>query len=245
MGEIDMPNESLLAQTFVRLADTLVSDFDMIDSLALLTDRCVEILDHVDQAGLLLASPDGILHVMASSSEEMRLLELFQLQADEGPCLDCFHSGHAIVNQDLAAVDGRWPTFCVEALAAGFHAVHALPMRLRGNIIGTLNLFQLAPGELNEADVVAGQALADIATIAILQHRAASDSKLLTDQLQTALDTRIVIEQAKGMIAQANDIDLQQAFEMLRDYVRPRQLGLSAIAQAVVDGSLSPKELRH
>lgn len=238
-----MPNERLLAQTFVQLADTLVAEFDMIESLALLTDRCVEILDLVDQAGLLLSSPDGKLHVMASSSEEMRLLELFQLQTDEGPCLDCFHSGEPVVNQDLATVNGRWPKFSVEALAAGYHAVHALPMRLRGNIIGTLNLFQHAPGRLHEADVVAGQALADIATIAILQHKAAADSQLFTGQLQTALDTRIVIEQAKGMIAQAHSIDPEAAFLQLRDFSRSRHLGLTATAEAVVNGSLSPDEL--
>ena len=196
-----MAREAMLARTLVELADTLVADFDVVELLTLLADRCVDVLD-VGAAGLMLAAPDGDLRVMASSSETMRVLELFELQAEEGPCLDCYRTGQPVVNQDLAAVDGRWPRFAAEALAAGFHSVHALPMRLRGTVIGALNLFHIDPGEMRQADVDAAQALADVATIAILQHRATLEAQVLNEQLNQALNSRIVIEQAKGMVAE-------------------------------------------
>ena len=177
-----MAREALLARTFVELADTLVDDFDVVELLTLLADRCVDVLD-VGAAGLMLAAPDGDLRVMASSSEAMRLLELFELQSQEGPCLDCYRTGQPVVNQDLATVNGRWPRFAPEALAAGFHSVHALPMRLRGTVIGALNLFHIDPGEMRQADVDAAQALADVATIAILQHRAALEAQVVNEQL--------------------------------------------------------------
>ena len=179
-----MTREAMLARTLVELADTLVADFDVVELLTLLTDRCVEVLD-VGAAGLMLVSPEGDLRVMASSSEAMRVLELFELQAQEGPCLDCYRTGQPVVNQDLAAVDGRWPRFAAEALAAGFHSVHALPMRLRGTVIGALNLFHIEPGEMRQADVDAAQALADVATIAILQHRAALEARSSTSNSTT------------------------------------------------------------
>ena len=184
-----MPREALLAQTLVELADTLVADFDVVELLTLLTDRCVDVLD-VGAAGLMLVAPEGDLRVMASSSETMRVLELFELQAQEGPCLDCYRTGQPVVNQDLATVDGRWPRFAAEALAAGFHSVHALPMRLRGSVIGALNLFHIDPGEMRPADVEAAQALADVATIAVLQHRAVLEAQRINEQLNHALNTR-------------------------------------------------------
>src|SRR5437870_1472652 len=159
-----MARETLLAKTFVELADSLVADFDVVELLTVLAARCVDVLD-VDAAGLMLLSPDGDLRVMASSSEAMRVLELFELQSQEGPCLDCYRTGQAVVNQDLTAVDGRWPRFDTEALAAGFRSVHALAMRLRGTVIGALNLFHVEPGEMRQVDVDAAQALADVATI--------------------------------------------------------------------------------
>ena len=146
-----MARETLLAKTLVELADTLVADFDVVDLLTRLADRCVDVLD-VGAAGLMLAAPDGGLRVMASSSEAMRVLELFELQAEEGPCLDCYRTGQPVVNQDLEAANGRWPRFAAEALAAGFRSVHALPMRLRGTVIGALNLFHIERGEMRQAD---------------------------------------------------------------------------------------------
>src|SRR5665213_90812 len=149
---VSMPREALLARTFVELADTLVTDFDVVELMTLLADRCVEVLD-VDAAGIMLVAPAGDLRVMASSSEAMRLLELFEVQSQEGPCLDCFRTGQPIVNQDLATVNGRWPQFAPEALEAGFHSVHALPLRLRDSVIGALNLFHVDKGEMEQADI--------------------------------------------------------------------------------------------
>ncbi len=143
-----MPREAMLARTLVELADTLVADFDVVDLLTLLADRCVEVLG-VGAAGLMLVAPEGDLRVMASSSETMRVLELFELQSQEGPCLDCYRTGQPVVNQDLATVNGRWPRFAAKALEAGFHSVHALPLRLRGTVIGALNLFHTEPWRIS------------------------------------------------------------------------------------------------
>src|SRR6202521_5833526 len=173
-----MLREALLARTLVELADTLVDDFDVVELLTRLTDRCVLVLD-VSAAGLMLVSPGGDLRVMASSSDAMRVLELFELQAEEGPCPDCYRTGEPIVNQKLAADDGRWPRFAPRALEAGFRSVHALPMHLRELTIGALNLFRADEGGLDEADLLAAQAFADVATIAILQHRARSEEHRL------------------------------------------------------------------
>jgi GAF domain-containing protein len=179
-----MPREAMLAKTFVELADTLVADFDVVELLTLLAYRCVDVLD-VDAAGLMLVAPDGDLRVMASSSETMRVLELFELQTKEGPCLDCYRTGQPVVNQDLATVDGRWPQFAAKALATGFHSVHALPMRLRGTVLGALNLFHVEAGAMRLTDIESAQALADVATIAILQHRATSRLNTSTNSSPT------------------------------------------------------------
>ena len=210
-----MPREALLARTLVDLADTLVDDFDVVELLTLLTDRCVDVLD-VAAAGLMLVAPEGDLRLMASSSEAMRVLELFELQSQEGPCLDCYRTGEPVMNQDLASVNGRWPRFAAEALAAGFRSVHALPLRLRGAVIGALNLFHIDAGEMRTADIDAAQALADVATIAILQHRAVREAQVVNEQLQNALNSRIIIEQAKGIIAQREGLNMEQAFATLR-----------------------------
>jgi transcriptional regulator with GAF, ATPase, and Fis domain len=212
-----MPREGLLARTLVELADTLVADFDVVDLLALLTDRCVDVLD-VGAAGLMLVAPEGDLRVMASSSETMRVLELFELQSQEGPCLDCYRTGQPVANHDLAADNTSWPRFAEEALAVGFHSVNAVPMRLRGAVIGALNLFHIEPLEMVPADLIAAQVLADVATIAILQHRAALQAHVLSDQLQYALNSRVAIEQAKGMIAERDSVNMEEAFFTLRNH---------------------------
>ncbi len=233
-----MSRETMLARTLVELADTLVADFDVVELLTLLTDGCVDVLD-VAAAGLMLAAPEGDLRVMASSSEAMRLLELFELQSQEGPCLDCYRTGEPVVNQDLASADDRWPRFTAEALAAGFGSVHALPMRLRGAVIGALNLFHLDPGTMRPADVAAAQAMADVATIAVLQHRAALEAQMINEQLSHALNSRVVIEQAKGMLSERLGIDMDEAFGELRKHARSHNLRLVAVAQDVLDGRLS------
>jgi len=237
-----MPREAILAKTLVELADTLVADFDVVELLTLLVDRCVEVLD-VGAAGLMLVAPEGDLRVMASSSEAMRVLELFELQAQEGPCLDCYRTGRPVVNQDLATVNGRWPRFAAEALAAGFRSVHALPMRLRGTVVGALNLFHVEPGEMHQADVDAAQALADVATIAVLQHRAALEAQVLNEQLNHALNSRIVIEQAKGMVAERRNLEMEEAFAALRTYARNHNLRLADVARGVIDGTVAVPRL--
>ena len=237
-----MQNEPLFIRTLVELADTLVADFDVVELLTLLVDRCVDVLD-VAAAGLMLAAPDGDLRVMASSSEAMRMLELFELQAREGPCLDCYRTGQAVVNQDLATLDGRWPRFGPEALGAGFHSVHALPMRLRGTVIGALNLFHVEPGEMRRADIDAAQALADVATIAVLQHHAAREAQVVNEQLTVALNSRILIEQAKGMVAERQGVTMEEAFSVLRNHARNHNLQLVDVARHVIEGRLAPSAL--
>jgi GAF domain-containing protein len=232
-----MPRETLLARTLVELADTLVADFDVVDTLTLLADRCVDVID-VGAAGLMLAAPDGGLRVMASSSETMRVLELFDVQAQQGPCLDCYRTGQPIANDDLRTDRQRWPRFTTEALAAGFRAAHALPMRLRGTVIGALNLFHIDPGPMRQADLDAAQAFADVATIAILQHRASTEAQALNEQLNHALNSRIVIEQAKGMIAEREAVDLDQAFAALRTHARNHNLRLVDVATDLIAGRL-------
>ena len=237
-----MPRETVLARTLVELADTLVADFDVVELLTLLTDRCVEVLD-VGAAGLMLVAPEGDLRVMASSSEAMRVLELFEIQSQEGPCLDCYRSGEPVTNADLSTEDGRWPRFAAEALAAGFRCVHALPMRLRGSVVGALNLFHAEAGSMTQADVDAAQALADVATIAVLQHRATLEAQVVNAQLQHALNSRVIIEQAKGIIAERSGFDMEHAFAALRNYARNHNRRLVDVAHAVIAGTLTASAL--
>jgi GAF domain-containing protein len=228
-------DRQLLAETFVELTDTMVADFDVIDFLHILTGRSTELLD-VSAAGLLLADPRGELRVVAASTEAARLLELFQLQADQGPCLDCFRSGQPVMSGNLAA-DQRWPRFAAAASQAGFAAVQALPMRLREQVIGALNLFRATGGDFDPASIRVGQALADVATIGLLHERSMRRSDILNEQLQAALNSRVVIEQAKGRLAERLGIDMNQAFTILRDHARQTNQRLSDVARAFVDGT--------
>jgi hypothetical protein len=237
-----MPQEALLVRTLVELADGLVDDFDVVELLSMLADRCVEVLA-VSAAGVMLAAPGGDLRVVASSSEAMRVLELFELQSDEGPCLDCYRTGQAVLNEDLAATGGRWPRFAPVAFEAGFRSVHALPMRLRGSLIGALNLFGADRGVLATEDIVAGQALADVATVAVLQQRVTTESRVLIDQLNSALTTRVVIEQAKGVLAERAGLSLESAFEAMRTHARNNNLRLVDVARRVIDKTLAPRAL--
>jgi transcriptional regulator with GAF, ATPase, and Fis domain len=226
----------LLSETFVELTDTMVADFDVIDFLHVLTDRSVQLLD-VSAAGLLLADPRGALRVVAASSEAARLLELFQLQNDEGPCLDCFRAGQPVSATDLSTEAQRWPRFARVAQETGFAAVQALPMRLRDQVIGALNLFRATPGPFDPVGMRVGQAMADVATISLLQERNMRHTDALNEQLQTALNSRVTIEQAKGKLAERLGLDMDQAFNLLRDNARSRNLRLSDLAQAFIDGS--------
>jgi GAF domain-containing protein len=228
-------DEALLSDTFVELTDTMVAGFDVIDFLHVLTNRSVQLLD-VSAAGLLLADPRGELRVVAASSEAARRLERFQLQNDQGPCLDCFRSGLPVMAADLVAAAPRWPRFAPAAREAGFAAVQALPMRLREQVIGALNLFRVGPGAFEPADVRVGQALADVATISLLQERSMRHSDTLNEQLQAALNSRVIIEQAKGKLAERLGLDMDQAFNLLREAARTSNRRLSDVAQAFIAG---------
>jgi GAF domain-containing protein len=230
-----MPRSQILIRTLVELADTLVDDFDVVDLLTLLADRCVESLD-VSAAGLMLAAADGDLRVVASSSEAIRLVELFELQAAEGPCWDCYRTGELVAGADVASIRERWPRFAPVALGAGFGSAYAIPMRLRGAVIGALNLFRVETSALAPEDILAAQALADVATIAILQDRAGREVQLVNEQLNHALNSRIMIEQAKGVLSQRDGIDMEEAFSRMRQYARRHNRLLAEVARDVVDG---------
>jgi transcriptional regulator with GAF, ATPase, and Fis domain len=243
MSEFATSRENRLAETFVALADTLVSGFDVASLFQDLAGASVELLD-VTAAGLMLVDANGRLRVMASSSERARLLELMEIQNDEGPCLDCHRTGQPVLAPDLAAEAPRWPRFSAEARRVGFESAYALPMRLRSDSIGALNLFHRSPDVLTEPTLRLGQALADLATIAILQQRAAQGSVELSHELQTALNSRVIIEQAKGVLAGRLDLDMSAAFDLLRRHALSTQRQPSAVAQAVVSGELDPHQLR-
>jgi GAF domain-containing protein len=219
------------------MADTLVADYDVIDLLTALADRCVSLLG-ASAAGVMLASPEGDLRLVASSSEAMRVLEVFELQAQEGPCLDAYDTGARIEHENLRAGTGRWPRFSAVALQAGFQSVFALPLRVRNVTVGALNLFRVEETPMDEGDVVVAQAFADLASISILQHRATTEAQRLNEQLLVALTSRVVIEQAKGVVSERAGVDLAEAFARLRAYARNHNLLLTDVAQAAVDGTL-------
>jgi hypothetical protein len=214
----------------------MVADFDIIDFLHLLTDRSVALLA-ASAAGVVLADPRGELRVAAASSEEAGLLELFQLQNDQGPCLDCFRTGQPVTAGDLAGPDQRWPRFAQAAVRSGFRTVQALPMRLRDQVIGALNLFHAGPGLLSPADLRIGQALADVATIGLLHERNVRRRETVAEQLQAVLNSRVVIEQAKGKLAGRLGIDMDRAFSMLRDHARNTSQRLTDVARDFVNGA--------
>ena len=237
-----MTRERQLVETFVEVADTLVDDFDVIDFLHTLAGRCVQLLD-VDAAGIMLIDQRGHLYATAASTENARLLELFELQTDTGPCVDCCRSGSPVVNVDLDADAERWPRFAEAARDSGFVAVHALPLRLRETVIGALNLFGADSRILTEDDVRAGQALADVATIGILAQRSLHQAELLAAQLQSALNSRIVIEQAKGVLSERRGISVDEAFTLLREHARTHNRRLSDVALDVAEGSSAASDL--
>ena len=231
-----------LARTFIELADTLVAEFDVIDFMCTLVDRCTELLES-SEVGLALADANGQLRVLASSTERMRVLELIEVQSDEGPCRDCFRDGAPVVNQRLDAADSLWPTFAAQARAAGFQMVHALPLRLRDETIGAMNIFNPGLSELTLQEVNLAQALADAATIGILQQRAVMHGVELAAQLQGALDSRVVVEQAKGIVAERLHLGMDEAFALIRGYSRQNRSRLSEVAADVIAGTLTATDL--
>jgi GAF domain-containing protein len=228
--------QALTAATFVEIADTLVDHFDVIEVLTLLTSRSVELLGAA-AAGILLADDRGQLRVIGASTEEVQLLELFQIQNAEGPCLDCFRTG-ATVRSDNLEGDGRWPEFAIESARIGYTSVCAVPLRLRELTLGCLNLFMSTSVGLPDDEIALAQALADIASIAILQDQASRQAALREGHLQHALISRIVIEQAKGMIAERTGVNMDEAFNRMRTYARNHNRGLTGVAEDMVAGNL-------
>ena len=237
-----MVKEREVLRALVEVADTFVDDYDVVEFLHRLTERCVAILD-VDEAGVMLVATTRTLRYVASSSEQMRLVELLELQHEEGPCLDAYRDGLVTVSPHAEDATERWPTFGSHARDAGLAALAGVPMRLRDDRIGALNLFSRRPGGLGEDDLHIAQALADIATIGVLQARALHDGQIVAAQLQTALESRIAIEQAKGIIAEQMKVSVDSAFTVLRNYARTHNEKLTETARRVVIGSLRPEAL--
>jgi GAF domain-containing protein len=232
----DVTREAVIVDAFATLADSLVAGFDVIELLQTLVETCRRVLD-VEEAGILLADDLGDLEVVASTSAS--LVETMQLDARSGPCWTCFTTAEPVLLPDVDVDAGRWPEFVVVAREQGFRSVHAVPLRLRGTVIGTLNLLGSAVGVLGERDVRVAQALADVATIGILQERALRESSLVQQQLQGALDTRVVIEQAKGVVAHVRGVSTDEAFVLIRRHARDNRLKLADVAQQLVARELT------
>lgn len=234
---IGMARERRLAEIFVEVADSLVEDFDVIDLLQRLSTRCVELLD-VSAAGILLVDAHDELQVIAASDEHTRLLELFALQHDQGPSVECYRTGTARTNIDLSSpgTTAGWSRFAVRARETSYAVTHALPLRLRNRVVGVLNLFQRTPQPLGEDDIALAQALADVATIAILQQRTLEQSHIENSQLETALTSRILVEQVKGVLAERWNASVDDAFAAFRSYARAHHLRLSELAAQIVAG---------
>jgi GAF domain-containing protein len=228
-----MSREQAIAEAFVELSDTLVADIDVVEFVRLLTRRSVQLLD-VELAGVMVADLHGVLRLTAASSEYRRLLELFE--NDVAPCVDSFVTGEMVAVPDLDADGGRWPQFTRQARVAGFRAVYALPMRLRGEVIGVLALLRGQAGPLRDGDVRLGQALANVTTVGLLQHRTLAQRRVLGEQLRHVLNSRVLIEQAKGVLAERLGLDIDAALDELSRLGERVGRPLADIARAVVDG---------
>lgn len=225
--------EAQVLDVVVTLMDRLLVDFDVVDLLTELTERCAQLLD-VGAVGFLLTDPFGKLNLLAATSAKARELELFQLQSDEGPCLDCFASGDPVSVADLRVAVSRWPKFVPAALNAGFASVHAVPMHAAGDVLGALGLFGIRPGALTDDDRLVAQTLAHIACVAILQERAPT-SATVTPQLRSALTSRVVVEQAKGFLREVLDVSVEDAFTVLRAYSRATGEHLTEVARQLMN----------
>ncbi|GAA2349300.1 GAF and ANTAR domain-containing protein [Saccharopolyspora halophila] len=234
--------EQRLAQTFVALSDTLVDDFDVMNFLSLLTERAAELLD-VTAVGVIVSDQRGGWHPAAASNEDVRLLELFASQTREGPCQDCIRDSAAAYSADLETDRARWPSFAESAAKAGFRAAAAVPMRLRRETIGALTLLNRNAVGVSQSDAELGQAFADVATVGILHQRAAARKETVSEQLQATLHHRVVIEQAKGVLAESGDLSMQNGFELLRDYARSNGQGLTDLAHSIADRTIDPHDL--
>jgi hypothetical protein len=241
VSDLDVRGRALV-KTFVELADTLVEDFDLVEFLSTLTERVVG-LGIASEVGILLVDEAGDLQFMAASDERTHMLELFQVQNDEGPCQDCFATGRPVRVPDLAEDLDRWPLFAPRALQTGFRSVQAVPLRLRGTILGAMNLFLADPGGIGDDDLTVVQAMADVATIGLLQQQELHRAHTVASQLQQALNSRISIEQAKGVVAEQAHVSTDAAFDLLRAYSRDRNQKLVAVARSIVEGTLNAQDL--
>ncbi|WIB11699.1 GAF and ANTAR domain-containing protein [Curtobacterium sp. MCPF17_052] len=230
--------EQRLVDTFVTLADTLVDDYDVIELLQLLVGKAADLFD-VNAAGIMLATRTDELELVASTSERSNLVGIMQLDAGEGPCIEAYRTGKVVTVGSTAELADRWPAFAAASQLFGYASVHAIPLRLRNETLGSMNLYREQPGALGEDDIVAAQALTDVATISILQQRGLEQATIARTQLQRALDSRVVIEQAKGFLAQTHEVDMDQAFALLRSYARSHQTPLADTARQVVERTLS------
>lgn len=226
------PRETRVLDAVVSIVDSLLDDFDVVDLLTGLTERCTELLD-IEAAGFLLADPLNKLRLLAATSEQTRELELFQLQADEGPCVDCYSTGRPVSVADIQGASQLWPQFVPAAVDAGFASVHAVPMRAAGIVLGALGLFGTHRGELNDADLLVGQTLTHIACVAILQEHAPTPSAVMP-QLRSALTGRVVVEQAKGLLRELLDVSVENAFRLLRTYARANGEHLTDVARRLM-----------
>lgn len=233
----NLTRDGRMLQTFARLADTMVDDYDVVELLQLLVDTCRDVLE-MTAAGLLLADTRGDLDVVASTSESREFVRMMQLSADDGPCGESYRTGRRVSAADLSESAPSWADFRTSAIEQGFRAMDALPLRLRDATIGTLGLLRSHPGEAPPEDVMAAQAFADVATIGILHERAIRESSILSEQLQAALSSRIVIEQAKGVVSQTRGVPIDQAFDIIREYARAHQLRLGRVAAQIVERSI-------
>jgi transcriptional regulator with GAF, ATPase, and Fis domain len=224
--------EHQLVETFVTLTDSLVGEYDVVDLLQSLVDNATELFD-VSAAGILLANSAQELEVVVSTSEHSNFVDLMQLEAGEGPCIEAFTTGEGVSVEDQGEMRRRWPRFAAAAEEVGYVSVHSIPLRLRDTTLGAMNLFRETAGPLNEDDSIAARALTDVATISILQQRTTEHAALIQAQLQRALDSRIVIEQAKGYLSHTHQVDMDAAFQLLRTYARSHQAPLSEVARAV------------
>lgn len=225
-----------LAQAFVRLADSLVADYDAAQLAQRLSDSCLSLLP-VAAAGIMLCDTSGRLNALAVSGEQSRLLELLQRETDNGPWAHAFRMGEPFFVDDLTVEQSRWPAFGALRMEYDFRAVAALPLRLRDERIGVLNLFASQAGPMSDTDIAVAQALADVATTGLVHQRMLMHSELINQQLQTALNSRVVIEQAKGVLAERGHIDIARAFTLLRAHARRTNQRLTELAHAVVDGA--------
>jgi GAF domain/ANTAR domain len=237
----DAPRETGVLDAVVTLVDSLLHDFDVVDMLTQLTERCADLLD-VAAAGFLLADPLQQLRLLAATSEEARELELFQLQADEGPCVDCFTTGQPVSIADLSQERQRWPRFVPAAIDAGFASVHAVPMRAAGIVLGALGLFGTRPGALTDADLLVGQTLTHIACVAILQEHPPTPSTIVP-LLRAALTHRVVVEQAKGFLRESLGVSVEEAFQLLRGYSRTHGRHLTEVARRLMTEPVSRPEI--